>query len=206
VPQRPAPDQTALAAELHDGVIANLTSLILEMEQFKREQYNRVGVQQAVSSFQSSTRSALAQLRDIVHGVQIGPSDLDGGLVEALRSGPLLELRQRQGVSTRIVMSPSWPRNLDVFTALHLYRIVEQALRNVAEHSQARHVQVALRTSVRNLLVEVIDDGIGFRWSNRVNGQGVAGMEQRALLLGGTLEVADRPRRGAAVRVTVPWS
>ncbi len=205
VPERPGTDQSALAAELHDGVIANLTSLILEMEQFKREQYNREGVREAVSSFQSATRTALSQLRDIVHGIQTGPGDLDVGLVEALRSGPLLELRQRRGVSTRIVMSPSWPRHLDVFTALHLYRIVEQALRNVAEHSEARHVQVALRTSGRDLLVEVVDDGVGFRWSHRVNGQGVAGMEQRALLLGGTLEVADRPRGGAAVRVRVPW-
>ncbi len=187
-------------------MIANLTWLLLEMEQFKREQYNREGVRQAVSGFQTSMRSALAQLRDIVHGIQSGPSDLDGGLVEALRAGPLLELRERKGVSTRIVMSPSWPRSLDVFTALHLYRIIEQALRNVADHSEARHVQVALRTTGRNLLVEVIDDGVGFRWSHRVNGQGVAGMEQRALLLGGTLEVADRPRRGVAVRLTVPWS
>jgi two-component system sensor histidine kinase UhpB len=176
------------------------------MEQFKRDQYNRDGVRQAVSSFQSSTRSALAQLRDVVHGIQSEPNDLDAGLVEALRSGPLLELRQRRNVATRIVMSPSWPRHLDVFTALQLYRIVEQALRNVADHSEARHVQVALRTAGHNLLVQVVDDGVGFPWLHRVNGQGVAGMEQRALLLGGTLEVADRPRGGAAVRVTVPWS
>ncbi len=193
-----------LAAELHDRVIADLTSLILEMEQFKREQYNREGVRQAVAAFQSSTRSALSQLRDVVHGIQGAPADLECGFVEAVRSGSLVELGERTGACARIVSSPRWPARLDSLTAIQLYRIIEQALRNVADHSGARNVSVVLQVSGDNLVVEVADDGIGFPSLHRMNGQGMTGMEQRALILGGALEIANKAPQGSIVRVTVP--
>lgn len=203
-PVRAAPPSGALAADLHDRVITGLTALILEMEQFKRDQYNREGVRSAVSGFQESTRSALSQLRDVVHGLQGAPADLESSLASSVRSGPLFELRRRTGVATRLRMAPDWPRRLDPLTAINLYRILEQALRNVADHSGARNVTVVLRAPDPHLVVEVSDDGAGFPATGLVKGQGVAGMEQRAILLGGRLEVANRGRGGALIRATVP--
>lgn len=193
-----------LGAELHDRVIAGLTALILEMEQFKREQYNRSSVQTAVAGFQQTMRSALTELREVVNGLQGAPSQLESGLVEMLRTGPLADLRARTGAATRLIASSSWPRVLTQFTALQIYRIVEQALRNIADHSEARSVKVSLRVEERDLLIEIEDDGVGLPWATKVVGQGVTGMRQRALLLGGTAELDTRPGGGTVVRVLVP--
>lgn len=178
--------------------------LIVEMEQFKRDQYNREGVRHAVAGFQSSTRSALTQLRDVVHGIQGGQVQMAGGLEEALRTGPVVELRDRAGVDVSLRVSRRWPRGLDNFTSIQLYRIAEQALRNVVDHSRASTVTVGLLVTGDELTMEIVDDGTGFPWEQQVKGQGLIGMEHRALLLGGVLKIAHRPPHGTVVRVAIP--
>lgn len=198
------PDSDTLAAELHDRVITGLTALILEMEEFKREQYNREGVRLAVAGFQTTARGALAQLRDVVHGMQKGPRDWSTSLVHTVRTGPMREFELRTGVKPRLRVGPPWPAVLDSFTATQLYRIIEQALRNVADHGEATRVTVRLDVVADHLVAAVIDDGSGFAQAEPVKGQGMMGMEHRALLLGGTLEIRDRVPHGAMVRVSVP--
>ena len=194
-----------LGAELHDRVISGISALILEMEHFKREQYNRASVQTAVTHFQASMRVALAELREVVNGLQGGPAaGLDRGLVEALRTGPLAELRLKTGAATKITASPRWPRNLDSFLQAQLYRIAEQALRNAGQHSGASSVSVSLRTAAGCLVLEVSDDGRGLGWEAPVPGQGLTGMQQRSLLIGGELEFHSRPGGGTVVQLRVP--
>src|ERR671937_1097065 len=74
----------SMGAELHDRVISGLTALLLEMEQFKREQYNRSSVQSAVTAFQDSMRTTLAALRKFVPKFMGAPHKLDGGPAEAV--------------------------------------------------------------------------------------------------------------------------
>ncbi len=105
----------------------------------------------------------------------------------------------------RLRVSVYWPRVLDDFVATQLYRIIEQAVRNAADHSNATRLTVRLDVLADHLMVAVLDDGTGFASSRVVQGQGLMGMEHRALLIGGTLQISDRLPKGAAVRVSVPW-
>jgi signal transduction histidine kinase len=194
-----------LGAELHDRVIGNLSALILDMERFKRDQYNRASVRTAVDTFQDSMRQTLGELRDIVSSLQGGAANrLEGGLVEAVRKGPLAELHRQTGAATNILASPQFPRRLDAFIETQLYRIVAQAIRNAAQHSGAERVTVAFRAGSGCYVIEVIDDGCGYDWAERYNGQGTMGMRQRAELIGAELEFnTDSGGRGTIVRIRV---
>ena len=86
------------------------------------------------------------------------------------------------------------------------YRIAQEALTNVARHAAAGQVQVSLRTSDGFLALSVSDDGQGFEAMDlsESEGLGVAGMRERASLVGGTLEVHSEPNRGTSVHLKVP--
>jgi signal transduction histidine kinase len=194
----------SMGAELHDRVISGLTALLLEMEQFKREQYNREGVQSSVTAFQDSMRTTMAALREVVHELQGSPPELDHGLVDGITHGPMAELKARTGAATKIVVSPRWPKDVSWAMTMQLYRVLEQAMQNVTDHSGARNVTVALEATEDRLIVEVVDDGLGLPLGTSVEGQGMRSMRRRAFVMGGTVEIRNRRRGGVVVRCTVP--
>ena len=93
--------------------------------------------------------------------------------------------------------------------AIHLYRIVQESLSNVARHSQAHSAWVTLRGSKGELSLEIRDDGVGFEMGPDISrnvgeGIGLMGMQERAQHLNGTLTVQSAPNQGTLVSVRVP--
>jgi len=93
--------------------------------------------------------------------------------------------------------------------AIHLYRIVQEALNNVARHSKAREAWVILREGPGDLSLEIKDNGAGFDMSSEMNriageGLGMMGMQERAEHLHGTFSIASAPHKGTVVRVRIP--
>jgi len=89
-----------------------------------------------------------------------------------------------------------------------VYRVVQEALNNCAQHAQASAVQVAVRyqggrQQACQILVTVQDDGSGFD-PERVRGLGLLGMEERVRHLGGTFQIESSPGRGTLLRVALP--
>jgi signal transduction histidine kinase len=87
-----------------------------------------------------------------------------------------------------------------------LFRIVQETLQNVAKHSKAAVVDVRLRAETDSIALTVADDGIGFDLSARVGATsfGLAGMQERAALLGATLQVRSAPGDGTTIVVRLP--
>jgi signal transduction histidine kinase len=93
--------------------------------------------------------------------------------------------------------------------AIHVYRIVQEALNNVARHSGAREAWVSLEEKENQLTLEVRDNGAGFEASmeiQRVAGQGIGlvGMRERAEHLNGSLSIRSAPRKGTTISVRIP--
>lgn len=93
--------------------------------------------------------------------------------------------------------------------AIHLYRIVQEALNNVARHSKARSAWVTLKDSILELWLEVRDNGVGFpvrQDIQRLTGDGIGlmSMQERAQHLNGTLTIRSAPNEGTVVSVSVP--
>jgi len=90
-------------------------------------------------------------------------------------------------------------------TAIHLYRIAQEAIANAQRHSNATRVDVTLRRDGASVVLEVVDDGVGLPESKGGQGLGLSGMRSRALSLGGAFSIgADRSGRGCRVTVKVP--
>jgi signal transduction histidine kinase len=96
------------------------------------------------------------------------------------------------------------PVRVDDQTAIHVYRILQEALANVARHSGSRQAAVRLRSRGRSIELEVEDRGCGFSPHTSRRGLGLVAMRERAALLGGTLTVEGGPDGGTRVRLIVP--
>ena len=93
--------------------------------------------------------------------------------------------------------------------AIHLYRIVQEALNNVARHSKAQEAWVMLKEAPGELSLEIKDNGTGFDMTsemNRIRGEGLGmmGMRERAAHLAGSVTISSAPHQGTVVRVRIP--
>jgi two-component system, NarL family, sensor histidine kinase UhpB len=192
----------ALARELHDRVAQTLTTMLIELENFKVEQTGRQSVLRQLGELQESTRDVLTNLRHVLYDLR-GETGIEEGLADAIRA-LLARFEERTHVNATLSVSPSWPSRLRSQAALNIYRIIEEALTNVRLHSDARVVEVALGAGLgSHLAVEVKDDGRGAESGSRP-GMGVLGMHERAVILGGRLEVENGDGGGTTVRAILP--
>lgn len=194
-----------LARELHDRVAQTLTTMLIELENFKVEQTGRESVLRQLDGLQESTRDVLTNLRHVLYDLR-GETGIEEGFADAVR-GLLDRFEERTHVKVRLLVSPSWPSQLRSQAALNLFRIIEEALTNVRMHSGAGLVEVTLG-AVRggHLAISVKDDGRGANsgTGDRAPGMGVLGMQERAVILGGQLEVESPAGGGTTVRAILP--
>ena len=194
----------ALARELHDRVAQTLTTMLIELENFKVEQTGRQSALRQLDELQDSTRDVLANLRHVLFELR-GESGTEDGLVEGVRA-LIARFEDRTHVKVELSISPSWPAHLRTQASMNMYRIVDEALTNARLHSGATMVEVALRLARdKHLAIEIKDDGRGADEElGRAAGMGVLGMRERVVILGGILEVDTGPGRGTTVRAMIP--
>jgi len=194
-----------LARELHDRVAQTLTTMLIELENFKVEQTGRQSVLRQLGELQESTRDVLTNLRHVLYDLR-GETGIEEGFADAVRA-LLTRFQERTHVDVLLSVSPSWPSRLRSQTALNLYRIIEEALTNVRRHSGAGMVEVALGPALGSqLAISVRDDGRGAESAtgDREPGMGMLGMQERAVILGGRLEFESSAGGGTTVRAIIP--
>ena len=202
-----------LARELHDRVASLLGTMLAQMEQLERreEDCERRGedasgslgqVREELESFQESTRRALGNLRRLLQelGDEPGAVIALADSVQRLLDG----CERRSGIRCRLTCDAEWPTVLDGLAAHNLFRIVEEAVRNVENHSAARSVEVSLEWKAGFATVTVQDDGAGIDTVPERGGFGLMGMTERAALVGGSLRLESEPGRGTTVRAKFP--
>lgn len=191
-----------VARELHDDMTQRLALLAIEIG--RAELASAGGPQAGVLA---EVRAALVSLSEDIHALsyQLHPSVLeDLGLAEAIEAecerfarqeAPFLELR----------LDPI-PRELDRDGALCLFRVAQQALRNVARHARATTVNVVVKVLEDGVVLTVADDGLGFDTA-RVRTQrslGLESMRERAELVQGTLDIDSAPGQGTVISAWIP--
>ena len=147
------------------------------------------------------------QLSSEVHELshQLHPTKLEQlGLVVAVR-GLCGELSHAHGVGIDFT-AEQVPSTISADTALCLYRITQEALRNVIKHSGARHARVELRGSPDAISLWISDDGCGFDTgsSDGKGGLGLVSMRERLRLVGGDIAILSRPPGGVQIDVRIP--
>jgi signal transduction histidine kinase len=191
-------ERRALSRELHDEVAQAFSAVLLEAE-------NLLDLNPApeVRSHLDSIRRVAAQGMHEIRNMALllRPSMLDDfGLLPALE-WQAREIGRRTGL--RVQVASEMPGELPEEHKTCVYRVVQEALNNCAQHAQASAVQVYVRHQAGQILLTVQDDGAGFD-PKRVRGLGLLGMEERVRHLGGTFQIDSRPGRGSLLRVTLP--
>ena len=193
-----------LARELHDSVAQILTLMVVDMENFKLDQAGQDHVVERVDSLQVSTREVLNNLRQVLYDLREEPAT-ENSFVQQVRS-LVSSFEVSTGIRSKLRVSGGWPSRLSAATAHNLYRIVEEALNNVRMHSGAASVDVHLTARGDGVELIVHDDGRGLPMTSgpRRRGMGVLGMQERAALLGGQLEMTSDGGYGTTVKAIVP--
>lgn len=193
-----------LARELHDRVAQTLTGMLVDVENFKSQQVAWDDVIKEFDLVQSSTRQVLASLRQLLHDLR-GEEPTQESFVESLAK-LIARFEERTTIRAALDVRPSWPSVLTRSASLHLYRIVEEALANVRMHSGAHSVRIVLESDDSDLLDLIVDDdGRGLDTdAARPVGLGTVGMKERALFLGGKLDIHSELGVGTTVHAVFP--
>jgi two-component system, NarL family, sensor histidine kinase UhpB len=189
-------ERTAVARELHDEVGQSLTALKLLIARASRDDGGR---DDALNEARQLTDQTISDVREIAR--RLRPEALDElGLQNALAA-----LARRNSLHAGIPIDwklDSTMPELDQDAELAVYRIAQESLTNVLRHATASKVRVELHSSDGEVLLVVADDGVGLRGAP--DGNGIKGMKERALSLGGQLAVRERPAGGTEVTLTLP--
>ena len=197
-------ERSRMARDLHDGALQDLTYALAEA-QLARLLSEVAELDDRLEQVASTLKRGPQRLREAVYDLNM-QEDRDRPLSEALES--LLEMYRpmNPGCAIRLDLEGGVPSASLGEKGVELLRVIQEALTNVRRHSGAESVFVSVRTERNELVAEVEDDGRGFDTSTTRAGIGRRSMRERAVALGGELEVESEPGRGARVRVRVPLS
>lgn len=193
-------ERRRVARELHDGVGQVLTALTLTLDAANAKA-ETAPTRDRITAARLMADTALAETRELSHRMR--PARIEErGLVTAIR-----DLASQSGFPVAVVVDGAGPLPaLDPTTTVELYRIVQEALANAAHHSGAERALVTIAGDETHVKVEVADSGHGFHPAHLPeSGIGLAGMEERARLIGGDLSIGTGPA-GTRVLVSVPAS
>jgi signal transduction histidine kinase len=183
----------SISLELHDDFGQILTAIGAMLQRADRKAGDLLEVREIV-------QTTLEKVRSLSHALH--PVVLDEAGLESALDVYLPTFEKQTGIEVSYVKTGE-PRGMDRELSIHLYRVTQEALNNVARHSNSKRVAVRLRFLAAAVVLEVEDEGIGFQKTSG-HGLGLVSMRERAGLVNGTIEFADGDGGGARVRLTIP--
>jgi PAS domain S-box-containing protein len=194
-----AEERQRLARELHDAVNQTLWTAALTSESLLLDVGADSPIHHRVSRLRQLTRGALAEMRSLL--LELRPSELsEVGLADLIQSlVDALESRRHMNVTVELESV-----SLEPATHVACYRIVQGALANVVQHSDASSLRVSLTNGPPTEL-RIEDDGVGFDSEDVAGGHlGLSIMQERADAVGAILSVESSPGNGTTLRLRMP--
>ena len=197
-------ERTQIAREIHDELGQSLTALKMDLAWLNK----RLGTDQAALSMKISAMNDLVD--DSIRTVQtvstgLRPSVLDDFGIAAAIEWQTAEFKQRTGVRCRTRLTYDDPSlNGDIATTI--FRVFQEALTNIARHSEATGISVALNKRRDSLALTVRDNGRGITREQIISPEsvGLIGMRERARSCGGEVRIVGREGKGTEVQLIVP--
>ncbi len=194
-------ERKRIGRELHDETGQSLLLLRLKLEMMEREAPS--ALRPRLSEARGIAEHTVVEIRRIV--AALSPAVLERlGLEAAVRHlGSRFEKRCAAKLRLTIQLGP---KSIPLPVREAAYRVAQEALENVARHSAAKNVKLLLKSTDKVLRLSVSDDGAGFTAAaaGKPMSFGLAGMQQRAALLGGTMAVKSAAAQGVRLNLTIP--
>jgi two-component system, NarL family, sensor histidine kinase UhpB len=197
-------ERRRIARELHDELGQRLTALQMELSSL-----SAVG---SLETMHGRIGSMLDMVNETIASVRRISTDLRPLMLDDLGLGSAIEWlatswAKRMGISVSLDLGPQ-DLKLNDSAAIALYRMVQEALTNIARHAGATKVRIQLQRAGGELSLMVQDDGIGFdaQAMQREGSHGLMGIRERAYMLGGELDIGNSTRGGGRIMIRVPMN
>ncbi len=201
-------ERLRISRQMHDGPAQTMTNLVLRAEicerlldiDISRARMELAGLKSMVNATLQATRAFIFDLRPMI---------LDDLGLEPTLKGYIRQFIDKHKIEVNVSVSGlkgRLPRPVEVAA----FRVVQEALNNVAKHAHAAHAQVTIEQEARDLRMTVDDDGSGFNVddlatrADSARALGIASMRQRVEILGGQLSIESQVGRGTKVTVVLP--
>ena len=201
-------ESSRIARELHDSTAQELIALLHQVEGLLRDR----------AKLPLSEAKALWRIHEQIKGIlqevryfsrDLRPSILDDLGLRAALEWLVEQLETEHKVECHLIVVGQ-ERRLASETEVMIFRIVQEAIRNIGKHSQASKAEVTVKFEQKETTITVKDNGVGFQLLEsvgdltRAGKLGLAGMQERAQLLGGSLSIQSEPGIGTTIVVKAP--
>jgi len=195
-------ERQRLARELHDSVAQALYSIALSARTARTLLDRDPGkLAEPLDHLSSLAHAAQAEMRALIFALRPESLAIEGLVMVLKKQAEAIQARYGLPVVMELGAEPSLP----IMVKEVLYRIAQEALHNSVKHARATTVEVRLRVLATGIMLEVIDNGVGFDPEQSFPGHlGLQSMRERATPLGGTLEITSSPGRGTHIRAVIP--
>jgi signal transduction histidine kinase len=190
-----------ISRELHDEFGQILTAVGTMLSRMRNRTPQASSIHEELQEICEITQATLNNVRSLSQALH--PVILEEGGLESALDWYLPNIERQTGIRICYEKTGSAP-SLENSAAIHVYRILQEALNNAIRHARASEIWIRLQYSCGSLVLEVEDHGTGFIESSDRPGIGLAGMHERAEILGGQLYFFPATPAGTLVRLTVP--
>lgn len=201
-------EKKIICKALHDelGSSAVMLSSLLHIAQSSVEQGQRTEALNDLQELNKQLQLSLERLKNVIITLRPPTLECDGAL-----GGSIRELLENTGhyldIPFEFKYSPRLSeKGISDNVKIVLYRVVQEALSNIAKHSRAKHITVSLRKQKFTLYLTVCDDGVGFRprMQRSIKHIGLLAMKDSVRLLGGRISIKSAPGKGTRIAVSCP--
>jgi two-component system sensor histidine kinase UhpB len=203
-------ERRRVARDLHDDIGQLITALIMSAARAEEAMPPQMSQErEKLARARSMAEQALGDLRRLI--LELRPEVLDDlGLLPAIR-WYVKDRLQSLDIKTQVQFqgfAHRPPRQIELL----LFRVIQEAITNIARHAQARTARIRLEATASAIKVLVEDDGKGFeaqkalgREEADVGAWGLRGMRERLALIGGSLHIDSQPGKGTRISMEIPW-
>jgi two-component system sensor histidine kinase UhpB len=201
-------ERQQIALTLHDDTGQSISMLIINLERLENELVNQeTELHARLVETRKLAQDSLANLRKIVYGLR--PTILDDlGLLPAIRWYARTNLEDA-GIMVEVTGNGDF-ETLPSQINSTLFRIAQEAINNIVRHSQAKSAEISINQEAEEIMLTIVDDGLGFDPGSvrdnalQLQHLGILGMQERAELVGGRVEIASQVGKGTRIRINVP--
>lgn len=194
-------EKKRVAQELYDGVLGRMFGLRINLDSLNK--FDDTSTIEKRNNYLLELKNIEQDIREISHDLSREKSELINNFVVILND--LFEDQKRTfeaKLITNIDPSIRWDM-INNSTKINLYRIIQESLQNINKYANADTISVKLKNEESNLILEIIDDGIGFNINKAKKGIGLQNIRSRAKECNGTVEINSKISEGTVIKVAI---
>ncbi len=189
-----------IASDLHDEIGSGLSSIALTSDLIEKEADNQISKSDLVSKIRNSARELSSSLDSIIWLIDPKKETL-AELIEKMQTTTAIMLQGKKidfktGIEHALessVLPPLFRRNIFLF--------YKEAVHNIVKHADAGHITISVTASQQRLVIDIRDDGVGFKESGASNGYGLKTMQTRANEINAKFQIRSNPGSGTQIRL-----